>query len=304
MKKITLLFLGIAALTFSAKAQTTIFKETFGTAQLTRGTCTSVSVPGTAEAGKYDPQKNELFTDHIWSADSHVWNAGIAYSQTSDATANSGACDDSGTTVNIRTNNPSTFTGASGDGNLYFNASVNNSFTVTGINTSGYDNVNLSFGIYGKNTSDVTLLKLQYDSGSGLTDLGTAQISALNTKKATWLTVTGLTLPAGTNLSLTFSTPDLNSANKSLPLEIRIDDILITGTATATLVKTISPDNRKVTAYNSTIKLDGFTSGNVEIFNTQGKRVYTSVLKETIELQLAKGLYIVRVGDFRQKISL
>jgi hypothetical protein len=304
MKKITLLFLGIAALTLNAKAQTTIFKETFGTTQLTRGTCTSVTVPGIAEAGKYDPQKNEFFTDHIWSADSHVWNAGIAYSQTSDAISKPSACDSAGTTVNIRTNNPSTFTGASGDGNLYFNASVNNSFTVTGINTSAYDNVTLSFGIYGKNTSDVTLLKLQYDSGSGLTDLGVTQISALSTKKATWLTVTGLNLPTATNLSLTFSSPNLNSANKSLPLEIRIDDILITGTATATLVKTLNQDNRKVTAFNSTIKLDGFTSGIVEIFNAQGKRVYSSVLKESIEPQLAKGLYIVKVGDFRQKISL
>jgi len=105
-----------------------------------------------------------------------------------------------------------------------------------------------------------------------------------------------VTLPSANNLLLKFSTPNVG--------EIRIDDIKITGTATATSVKTINPDNRKVTASNSTLKLDGFTSGNVEIYNTQGKRVFTSVLKQTIETQLAKGLYIVRVGDFRQKISL
>jgi hypothetical protein len=308
MKKFTLLFLGIAALTLNAKAQTTIFKETFGTTQLTRGTCTSVSVPGTAEAGKYDPQKNELFTDHIWSIDSHVWNPGVAYTQTSVATANPGACDDSGTTVNIRTNKPSAYTGASGDGNLYFNANILNSFTITGINTLNYDNVSLSFGIYGKNKADVTLLKIQYNIGTGLIDLGASQIGALSTTKDSWSTISNIILPSSTNLSLTFYTPNTNPLNLLAgvpqPIEIRIDDILITGTSTATLIKTVNQDNRKVTASNSTLKLEGFTSGNVEIFNTQGKRVYTSVLKETIEPQLAKGLYIVRVGDFRHKISL
>lgn len=301
MKKITLLFLGIVALSITASAQDIIFKETFGTTQPTRGTCTSVSVPGIAEAGNYDPQKNELFTDHLWSTDSHVWNDGVTYSQTSVATSNPGACDDSGTTVNIRTNNPSTFTGASGDGNLYFNANVNNSFTVSGINTSNYDNVKLSFGIYGKNKVDVTLLKLQYDNGTGLTYLGTAEIAALSTTKATWLTVSDITLPSGTNLSLIFSTPTLNGI---APIEIRIDDIIITGTAVETSVNSLNTDNRKLTVSNSTMTLKGFTTGNVEIYNIQGKRVFTSELNETIHPQLTKGLYIVRIGDFRQKISL
>ena len=301
MKKITLLFLGIEALTITANAQDIIFKETFGSTQPTRGTCTSVTVPGTAEPGKYDPQKNELFTDHLWSIDSHVWNVGVVYSQTSVATANPGACDDTGTTLNIRTNNPSTFTGASGDGNLYFNANVNNSFTVSGINTSDYNNVKLSFGIYGKNKIDVTLLKLQYDSGSGFTDLGTTQIAALSTTKGTWLTVSNLPVPSAVNLILKFSTPILNGI---VPIEIRIEDILITGTKIETSVNTLNPDNRKLTVSNSAITLTGFTTGNVEIYNTQGKKVFTSGLTETIQPQLSKGLYIVRIGDFRQKISL
>jgi hypothetical protein len=282
MKKITTLFLGIAALTFSANAQTTIFKETFGT-------------PTT--------MKGEDIVNHVW--DNSV-STGITYSWNFAAPVSP----DTVGTLNIRSNNPSDsiavggLSTASGFGNLYFNKSVINSFTISGINTSSFNNISLSFMIYGKNKSDVTLLKLQYDSGSGLTDVGTTQISALSTKKAIWSTVSGITLPASSNLSLTFSTPTLNVSNASAPIEIRIDDILITGTATATSVKTINPDNRKVTAFNSTLKLDGFTSGIVEIFNTQGKRVYMSAFKETIEPQLAKGLYIVRVGDFRQKISL
>ena len=279
MKKITLLILGIAAMTLSAKAQTTIFSETFGT-------------PTT--------MKGENIVNHVWD---NSTSTGITYSWTRGEPASP----DTVGTLNVRSNNPSDsiavggLSTASGSGNLYFNKDVINSFTISGISSLDFNNISLSFMIYGKNKSDVTLLKLQYDSGSGLTDVGTSQISALSTKKATWLTVTGLTLPTSSNLSLTFSTPTLNVTAQ---IEIRIDDILITGTATATSVKTINPDNRKVTASNSTIKFDGFTSGNVEIFNTQGKRVYISAWKETIEPQLAKGLYIVRVGDFRQKISL
>lgn len=301
MKKITLLFMGITVIVSFTNAQTTIFKETFGTTKTTRDGCTTVAVPGTAEPGNYDPQKNELFTDHDWSADSHIWNAGISYLQTSDATSNVGACDDSGTTLNIRTNNPSSFTNASGDGNLYFNADVNNSFTISGINTLNYNNISLSFGIFGKNKSDVTFLKFQYDNGSGLITDGTTQIAALSTSKANWLTVTGISLPASSNLSLKFSTPNLNG---TAPIEIRIDDIIIKGTSTSTSVNSLNSDNRKLTVSNATITLKGFSTGDVEIFNTQGKKVYSSVLQETIQPQLAKGFYIVRIGDYRQKISL
>ncbi|MDP4239062.1 MAG: hypothetical protein Q8904_06270 [Bacteroidota bacterium] len=303
MKKNTLLLLSLVLLLINASAQTTIFKETFGTTQPSRGTCTTVAVPGTAEVGKYDPQKNEQYVDHVWSTDSHVWNDGISYSQVSALSTNPGACDDSGTTLNIRTNNSSSYTGASGDGNLYFNANILNSFTINGINTANYDNINLSFGIYGKNTADVTLLKLQYDSGSGLTDIGTSQIGALNTKKGTWLTISNVTLATSSNLSLTFSTPNTNSANANAPIEIRIDDIIISGTPTSTLANLPNADSCKLTVANSTITLDGFVSGTVEIYNTQGKRVFTSELKEIIQPQLAKGFYIVRIGDFRQKIS-
>jgi hypothetical protein len=304
MKKNTLLLIIATAFTVCTNAQTTLFSETFGTTKATRSGCTSVSVPGTAETGKYDPQKNELFTDHDWSADSHIWNNGIAYSQTSATTTTAGACDDSGTTLNIRTNNSSTLTGASGNGNLYFNANITNSFSVSGINTAGYNTINLSFEIYGKNKSDVTLLKLQYDNGSGFTDAGTTQIAALSTTKQTWLAVTGITLPASTSLNLKFSTPNTNSTNAGAPIEIRIDDIKITGSTSETSLNSLTSGNRKLTITDSGITLDGFSSGNIEIFNIQGRKVFSSGWTKTVQPQLAKGLYIFRIGDFVQKISL
>ena len=271
MKKITLLFLGIAALTISAKAQTTIFSETFGTPS--------------------DP-KTEVIDNHVWDNGSP-----ITYSWTKNAAVAPG-------TLNIRTSGTSSndptygYTGASGSGNLYFNKDASNSFTISNINTSSYSDIKLSFGIIGSKTAgDAKKMVVEYSTnGTDYSQIAITNISNLTALITNWEVVSAVTLPSANNLLLKFSTPNVG--------EIRIDDIKITGTATATSVKTINPDNRKVTASNSTLKLDGFTSGNVEIYNTQGKRVFTSVLKQTIETQLAKGLYIVRVGDFRQKISL
>ena len=130
MRKITFILVGILLLSGFANAQTIIFKETFGITKTSRDGCTTVAVLGTAEAGKYDPQKNENYSAHDWNDSTHVWNDGILYSQTSAATATAGACDASETTLNIRANNPSTYTGASGNGNLYFNANITNSFTI------------------------------------------------------------------------------------------------------------------------------------------------------------------------------
>jgi hypothetical protein len=147
MKRITLLLFGIMVLSVLSNAQTTLFKETFGTTQTTREGCTS----GTT-SGLYDPQKCERYIDHTWSADSHVWNEGITYTPVPSATAVS--CDDAGTSLNIRTNNPSTYSEASADGNLYFNSNAINSFTISDINTSAYSNIMISFGIFGKSTGD------------------------------------------------------------------------------------------------------------------------------------------------------
>jgi len=304
MKKITLIFVGVIAITSFANAQTTIFLETFGTTKASRDGCTNVAVPGTAEAGNYDPQKNELFTDHDWSTDSHVWNSGVAYSQTSVATANVGACDDSGTTLNIRSNNVSNYIGASGNGNLYFNANVANSFTISGIDTYGYTSISLSFGIYGKNKADVTLLGLQCNTGSGYYDIGTSQISALSTSKGTWLTVSGITLPASSTLSLKFATPTTNSANSSAPIEIRIDDVKIIGTPSATATPSASNNPRKVVVTNGIITFNGFSNEMVEVFNSQGLKVFSSKVTESVQPNLPNGLYIVKATNFQQKIIL
>jgi len=301
MKK-TLLFLGMVVFSACVSAQTTIFLETFGTTKTTRGNCSTV-VSGTAEVGKYNPLKDEQYTDHDWHPNSHVWNNGIAYSQTSVATV-AGTCDNAGTSLNIRADYPSSITGSSGNGNLSFTASTANSFTISGINTQNYKKVMLSFAILGLNTADAIQLKLQYDNGSGLTDVGQNPIGSLNTDKMTWLQVNDIPLPTGSIFRLKFSTPITNPLNTNNPVEIRIDDIKIIGTAITTSDDDIFlNNNQKVVVSNPTITLEGFTRGDIEIYTFQGKRVFLSEFRETIQPQLSKGLYIIRIGNFRQKIS-
>ena len=292
MKKITLLFLGIAALTITANAQDIIFKETFGTTLANRDGC----VTGTLSS-QYDASKCEKYADHVWDASSHVWNSGIVYTPVSRVTTND--CDSSGTTLNIRTNNPSSYTNASGNGNLYFNSNTTNSFTISGISgivNNTYERYTLSFGIFGKNAGDSKKIIVQYsDNGGALTNIAVTNIAALTSAKGKWEFISEVIVPVSNNLSIKFSTPTSG--------EIRIDDVTIIGSL-STLNKNLNTDNRKLTVSNSIITFTGFTTGNVEIYNTQGKKVFTSVLSETIQPQLSKGFYIVRVGDFRQKISL
>ena len=301
MRKITFILVGILLLSGFANAQTIIFKETFGITKTSRDGCTTVAVLGTAEAGKYDPQKNENYSAHDWNDSTHVWNVGVVYAQISAATATAGACDAAETTLNIRGNNPSTYTGASGNGNLYFNANQTNSFTIRGINAHNYTNISLSFGVYGKNKSDVTFLKVQCDTGTGLADIATTQIAALSTTKATWLTVTGVTLPTSDSLLLKFSTPNLNG---TAPIEIRIDDVKVTGTQSLLGVNTSNVDNRKLYVTSSGLSFNGFTDETVQIFNTGGMRVYSAPVKDLIQPNLPTGLYIVKAGNFTQKITL
>ena len=277
MKKTTLLFLAIFALTITGIAQDIIFKETFGT-------------PSTP--------KGENIINHVWD---NLAATGITYSWT--------RVDPFGTdtvgSINVRSNNPSDSLAikgvatASGHGNLYFNSNATNSFTISGISgISGqsYDRYTLSFGIFGKNAGDSKKMVVQYSNNGGeLTNLAVADIAALASAKGKWEFISGVIVPASNNLSVKFSTPTLG--------EIRIDDVILFGEL-STAVNNLNPENRKLTVSNATMTLKGFTTGNVEIYNIQGKRVFTSELKETIQPQLSKGLYIVRIGDFRQKISL
>jgi hypothetical protein len=270
MKKISIFFFGMTVLVLSANAQSKIFSETFG---------------------KPSDSKNEII-------DSHVWDNGapVSYSWTQV----------SGTpgSLNVRTsgtlsNDPSKgYASASGSGNLYFNGDITNSFTIKNITTSDYTNIQLSFGIIGSKTAgDAKKLKVEYSTNStDFTQIAVSNLNNLNATITNWEVISGVSLPAASNLSLKFSTPNAG--------EIRLDDIIISGTSNSTSVNSLSSDARKIIVSNSTIILTGFTTGQLDIYNILGERVFTSELKETIQPQLPTGIYVVKIGNFIQKIYL
>jgi hypothetical protein len=273
MKKITFFAILFFAAISSVKAQTVFYTETFGTPALDSPVVT------------VGESKNELLQNHVW--DTNI----VTYSWTLVDNADPLLPG----TINVRNNNPSTYVGASGVGNLYFNANAINSFTITG-NTNGFSNVKLSFGIFGKAAGDSKKMVVEYslDGGTQFVPIAATEIAALTSAAKGWELISNISFPTATSVKLKFSTPNLG--------EIRIDDVKLAGTGISAIPQ-FNNDNQKLTVSNATINLEGFNTGNVEIFNLQGKKVFTSEIVKTLQPKLQKGLYIVKIGDFKQKIT-
>ena len=149
----SLLFMALFSTASAVAAQDKIFSEDFGTPS---------------------SEKDELIEDHVWNGTNKSllsWNLLL-----------------DGSSLNVRSNNPSDYDGASGDGNLYFKGCA--SFTIAGIATDGYDNLTLSFGAFGKNKGDVVNMKVDYSLDGSETEL-LADFSdfGLNTGKKKWTKV-------------------------------------------------------------------------------------------------------------------
>ena len=78
-----------------------------------------------------------------------------------------------------------------------------------------------------------------------------------------------------------------------------------------TIIQNVKIENEKTSQFLQTVVdhvdiglLSFDDNGNIEIYNIQGKKVFTSDFKETIKPLLAKGIYIIKIGDYKQKISL
>lgn len=117
------------------------------------------------------------------------------------------------------------YTGASGGKNVFMTSGgTATNFTMAGIDTTGYTNITLTFGVRkGTTASDGTELTITYSDDGGPDTSVVFPALPTGTGTATWHLVTATTtLPESDNLSLTFAKPGGNP-------EIRLDDILIEG---------------------------------------------------------------------------
>ncbi len=253
----------VSSLSIVATAQTVVFQEDFGTPT---------------------SEKAEVFEDHEWGN-----NAATMFNYTS-------LLDGSG--LNVRSNNPSDYEGASANGNLYFKGCIE--FSIVGINTAGYNSMKLSFGAFGKNKDDVTLMKVDYAvDGGDRTALANFADLELDTAKKKWTKVEGLELPSGTTLDLIFSS---NLSDLTADGGIRLDDIVITGETTDGITAAAA-SHGGVAIHGNTIKYLGST-GNAALYDIRGTKVADLQPGTTYNATSAHGIYIIKVGTQSKKVAL
>ncbi len=122
------------------------------------------------------------------------------------------------------TNVSSGYTGASGNGNVFITNTSGTLFQISGINTSSYNTLSLSFGIFKSTTASTgsdLIVEVSTD-GTTFTPLSYTALSS-GTGTATWfLRSTTGTIPSTPNLRIQFR-------QTGTATQYRIDDIILTG---------------------------------------------------------------------------
>ena len=143
----------------------------------------------------------------------------------------------------VRTTVPSTgYTGASGSGNIFITNTVNTNCTISGINTIGYTNVCLQFGILKTtNGSNGSQLAVEYSADGTTWTVMSFTLATGAGSSNVWSYIQpscgscgAAGLPATSNLRIRF-----RMASTMTGLQFRIDDINISGTPTVVLPLTL-----------------------------------------------------------------
>lgn len=268
VKKITLSkSLMVACLTmtaFTANAQNIVFQENFGTPS---------------------SEKDEPLEEHIWDVNpSSMFTSTLLME---------------GSSVNVRSNNPSDYEGASADGNLYFKGCA--SFSILGISTADYSSLKLSFGAFGKNAGDVTKMKIEYaKDGSGKVLLADFAKLSLNTNKKKWTKVDNLDIPQGKSLDLFFTS---NLEDLAADGGIRLDDITITGNKVNTGISQVTNSQMYVLQDNHSLQYLS-NHGLAVLYSLDGCKVAALRPLEVFDTSALHGVYIIKVGNQSKKILL
>ena len=229
--------------------------------------------------GTASSEKDELIEDHVWdtnSADMFSWSVSSS--------------DDN---INVRTNNASDYDGASGDGNLYFKGSA--TFTISGIDTQNYSEIVLTFGAFGKNKGDVECMILTITDADGSTTSVDFADLGLDTTKKTWSVASISDIPSTSSLTLSYES-DLEIDDDG---GIRLDDILLSGTAISTGISSVSQGVSAFSVSGKTITCES----NAEIFSLSGNKV-ASVKAGSSASLTSSGAYIIRCGEKVSKIII
>jgi len=211
------------------------------------------------------------------------------------------------------------YTGASGLANVYLTTTIGKHFLIDGINTLGYTNLSLSFGMYTNIIGNAVNVDVSSDGITYNPLLVSVSTSAWSLKTATG------TIPATSNLRIRFLQP-------TTTCQIRIDDIKLVGTilhsGTVNFNNDKSSENKELSNFidfendkesilaiypnpsyekiyigiNSNLK-----SAYLQIFDLSGKLIYESENYEFGEpiyiSDFSSGIYTVVVNDSGNLLS-
>ena len=269
MRKNVLFTLMLLVFGLNIKAQTIVYSENFGT----------------------------VTADNIPVAAHTFQNTNVTYSAvTTPANANFMA--------RLRNVTPSTdYTGASGDACVFIPASVNYvvQFLIEGINTSLYENLQLSLGQHKGVDAASNQLKIEVSSdGNTWSNMAYSRPSGANTSNWILINPTG-TIPSTDNLRIRFTN---DAATVGTAVGFRIDDVKITGTAKQPMAVGESLANKDIRVFPNPVKggilnidtKDG-KNADVEVFDISGKKVNASKIDNN-KLNVSKltsGTYLVKV---------
>ncbi len=217
-------------------------------------------------------------------------------------------------TGDIRTTSASGgYVGASGLANVYLTTAVGKYFQIEGINTMGYSDLALSFGMYTNVIGNAVVVEVSAD-GINYNSL----IVSISTSSWSLKTAAG-TIPNASNLRIRFTQPGTTC-------QFRIDDITLKGTIVSKLSLTpncsenadkiqieeqehsSSKFSNKLTVFPNpasetvTVNLDSETeTSEIQIIDTYGKQIYQNSrykFGNPIEISdLPSGIYIIRIND-------
>ncbi|GHU67806.1 hypothetical protein FACS189413_03290 [Bacteroidia bacterium] len=179
---------------------------------------------------------------------------------------------------------------------VWFPAAKESDLVISNIPAAGYSDLKLSFDVASNNASG--------DANKAIVEVNNVAVTVPSVpvvKQNAYVNSGNIAIPAANTIKLRFY---YTAANNPTGYGYRLDNVKITGINLAG-INNPSKDGVMFYVSGNTLLIGNLSNGSVvEIYNIVGAKVQSSIVKgSNIELNnLSKGIYIVRAGNYSQKI--
>jgi len=182
--------------------------------------------------------------------------------------------------------------------NIWFPAGKGTDLIISNIPAAGYNNLKLSFDVATYTVGGTDVNKVNVYCNDVLITVPSGAIAVSNVFQS----IGSIDLVSADVIKLRF---EYTALNNPTGIGYRIDNIKIAGTPLISGVSTPKSENMKVIVAGNKLTIANASTSTVEIFNTVGAKVQSIELVDgSANLNLSKGLYIVRLGNQSSKIML